>query len=79
MKRVLGKPKLLLKATPVKNKLHKTLWSPCHWPLSHLVLLAMVQPPTSPVEFLRGIAEGFLQIQPESVSAALLKKDNLDG
>lgn len=30
-------------------------------------------------DILRGIAEGFLQIQPESVLAALLKKDNLDG
>jgi hypothetical protein len=30
-------------------------------------------------DILRGITEGFLQIQPESVSTALLKKDNLDG
>jgi hypothetical protein len=30
-------------------------------------------------DILRGIAKGFLQIPPESVLAALLKKDNLDG
>lgn len=30
-------------------------------------------------EILKGIAEGFLQKQLESVSAALLKKDNLNG
>lgn len=29
-------------------------------------------------DILQGIATGFLQIQPESVSTALLKKDNLD-
>jgi hypothetical protein len=27
---------------------------------------------------LQGIGEGFLQIQPESVSAALLKQDDID-
>jgi hypothetical protein len=49
--------------------------------------LAFIPPSSSDVatapylssDILRGIAEGFLQIHPESVSTALLKKDNLDG
>jgi len=46
--------------------------------------LAMVPPPGCniaphlPKEILRGIGEGFLQIQSEIVSAALLEKDDID-
>lgn len=49
-----------------------------------LTPLAVIPPTTDapapylPVEVLEGIAAGFLQIQPESVSAALLKKDDVD-
>ncbi|KAG0530288.1 hypothetical protein BDA96_05G173200 [Sorghum bicolor] len=35
--------------------------------------------PHLPLDILRGVAEGFLQIQPESVSAALIQKDTMDG
>jgi len=35
--------------------------------------------PHLPLDILRGVVEGFLQIQPESVSAALIQKDILDG
>jgi hypothetical protein len=47
------------------------------------VPLAMIPPsitpaPYLPQEVLQGIGEGFLQIQPESVSAALLKHDDID-
>jgi len=34
--------------------------------------------PHLPLAILRGVAEGFLHIQPESVSAALIQKDILD-
>ena len=43
--------------------------------------LAMIPPaaaPHLPKEVLEGIGEGFLQIQPTVVSAALLEQDNLD-
>lgn len=47
--------------------------------------LAIIPPPVNeaaphlPRDFIEGIATGFLQIQPETVSVALPKKDNLDG
>jgi len=34
--------------------------------------------PYLPQDILQGIGEGFLQIQPESVSTALLKHDDID-
>jgi hypothetical protein len=46
--------------------------------------LAMIPPPGFapaphlPQEALQGIGQGFLQIQPKSVSAALLKQDDID-
>jgi len=46
--------------------------------------LAMIYPPRFapaphlPQDMLQGIGQGFLQIEPESVSAALLKHDNID-
>ena len=48
------------------------------------VPLAMIPPPGKetaphlPKEILQGIVEGFLQIQSETVSAALLDPDNID-
>jgi hypothetical protein len=46
--------------------------------------LAMIYPPGFaptphlPQDVLQGIGQGFLQIEPESVSAALLKQDDID-
>ena len=47
-------------------------------PLAVIPPAATEAAPHLSVEIMEGIARGFLQIQPESVSAALLNKDNND-